>query len=94
VVTLDRLVNVLGGYGVRLRFCAVPRSHRTAQRGDARGRARPRGRRCSWPSVLIRRKTRCGGRWPRTVAVLIRDGEGTPFVGEDEPMRDRWPAHR
>jgi hypothetical protein len=26
VVTLDRLVNVLGSYGVRLRFCPVPRS--------------------------------------------------------------------
>jgi hypothetical protein len=26
VITLDRLVNVLGGYGVRLRFCSVPRS--------------------------------------------------------------------
>jgi hypothetical protein len=26
VVTLDRLVNVLGGYGVRLRFCPIPRS--------------------------------------------------------------------
>ncbi|WP_197382172.1 PucR family transcriptional regulator [Mycolicibacterium mengxianglii] len=26
MVTLDRLVNVLGGTGVRLRFCAVPRS--------------------------------------------------------------------
>ena len=26
MVTLDRLVNVLGGYGVRLRFCSVSRS--------------------------------------------------------------------
>jgi hypothetical protein len=26
VVTLDRLVNVLGSYGVRLRFCPIPRS--------------------------------------------------------------------
>jgi hypothetical protein len=26
MVTLDRLVNVLGGYGVRLRFCPIPRS--------------------------------------------------------------------
>lgn len=26
MITLDRLVNVLGGYGVRLRFCSVPRS--------------------------------------------------------------------
>ncbi|OBF28950.1 PucR family transcriptional regulator [Mycobacterium sp. ACS1612] len=26
MVTLDRLVNVLGSYGVRLRFCAIPRS--------------------------------------------------------------------
>ncbi|MGV0802874.1 PucR family transcriptional regulator, partial [Mycolicibacterium elephantis] len=26
MVTLDRLVNVLGSYGVRLRFCPVPRS--------------------------------------------------------------------
>jgi hypothetical protein len=26
VITLNRLVNVLGGYGVRLHFCSVPRS--------------------------------------------------------------------
>ncbi len=26
MVTLDRLVNVLGGYGVQLRFCPIPRS--------------------------------------------------------------------
>jgi hypothetical protein len=26
VVTLDRLVNVLGNYGVRLRFCPIPRT--------------------------------------------------------------------
>ena len=26
MVTLDRLVNVLGSYGVRLRFCPIPRS--------------------------------------------------------------------
>ncbi|MBO0676501.1 helix-turn-helix domain-containing protein [Mycolicibacterium sp. S2-37] len=26
MVTLDRLINVLGGYGVRLRACAIPRS--------------------------------------------------------------------
>ncbi|WP_396928147.1 PucR family transcriptional regulator [Mycolicibacterium sp.] len=26
MVTLDRLVNVLGNYGVRLRFCSIPRS--------------------------------------------------------------------
>lgn len=26
MVTLDRLANVLGSYGVRLRFCPVPRS--------------------------------------------------------------------
>jgi hypothetical protein len=26
VVTLDRLVNVLGSHGVRLRFCPIPRS--------------------------------------------------------------------
>jgi hypothetical protein len=26
VITLDRLVNVLGGYGVRLRWSSVPRS--------------------------------------------------------------------
>ena len=26
MVTLDRLANVLGGYGIRLRLCSVPRS--------------------------------------------------------------------
>ena len=26
MITLDRLVNVLGGYGVRLRWSSVPRS--------------------------------------------------------------------
>ena len=26
MVTLDRLVNVLGGYGVRLRYCPISRS--------------------------------------------------------------------
>jgi hypothetical protein len=30
VVTLDRLVNVLGSYGVRLRFCPIPRSRELA----------------------------------------------------------------
>jgi len=30
VVTLDRLVNVLGGYGVRLRFCPISRSTQLA----------------------------------------------------------------
>jgi hypothetical protein len=40
VVTLDRLVNVLG-YGVRLRFCAVPRStelRSVVMHEDAHGR--------------------------------------------------------
>jgi hypothetical protein len=26
MVTLDRLVNVLGDYGIRLRWCPIPRS--------------------------------------------------------------------
>ena len=30
MVTLDRLVNVLGGYGVRLRFCPISRSTQLA----------------------------------------------------------------
>jgi hypothetical protein len=52
VVTLDRLVNVLG-YGVRLRFCAVPRStelRSVVMHEDAHGRVvvGAPGHRCSF----------------------------------------------
>jgi hypothetical protein len=88
VVTLDRLVNVLGSYGVRLRFCPIPRStelrsvvmhERTEDRtvvGD----------------VLLgigARSVKEAVRWAaaaRAVVVLIREGDDddTAFSGAAE----------
>ncbi|TDH48721.1 PucR family transcriptional regulator [Mycobacterium eburneum] len=88
MVTLDRLVNVLGSYGVRLRFCSVPRStelssvvmHEAAERavvGD----------------VLLAvgaRSVKEAVRWAvsvRAVVVLVRgDDDTTAFVGEGESI--------
>ena len=81
VVTLDRLVNVLGGYGVRPRFCAVPRStelRTVVMHEDAHGRV-------VVGDVLLAigaRSVEEAVRWAvaaRAVAVLIRDGEDTTF---------------
>jgi hypothetical protein len=88
VVTLDRLVNVLGGYGVRLRFCAVPRStelRTVVMHENAHGRV-------VVGDVLLAigaHSVEEAVRWAvaaRAVAVLIRDRDGTTFVGEDEPI--------
>lgn len=89
MVTLDRLVNVLGSYGVRLRFCSVPRStelssvvlHETAAERAVVG------------DVLLAigaRSVKEAVRWAvavRAAAVLVRGGEDTtPFVGEGESI--------
>lgn len=77
MITLDRLVNVLGGYGVRLRWSSLPRStelrsvviHEPGADGHAMG------------DVLLAigaRSTAEAVRWAastHSVAVLMRDGE-------------------
>ena len=87
MVTLDRLVNVLGGYGVRLSFCPVPRStelrsvvmHEVDRRSTVVG------------DVLLgigARSVKEAVRWAASahaVVVLIRGGDDdTAFDGEDE----------
>ena len=84
MVTLDRLVNVLGSYGVRLRFCPIPRSrelgsvvmHEIA------------GTRTVTGDVLLAIGARTVNealRWAvaaRAVVVLLRDGDDdTTFAG-------------
>jgi hypothetical protein len=87
VVTLDRLVNVLGSYGVRLRFCPIPRStelrsvilHEVTDDRTVVG------------DVLLgigARSVKEAVRWAASahaVVVLIRGGEDdTTFGGADE----------
>jgi hypothetical protein len=87
VVTLDRLVNVLGSYGVRLRFCPIPRStelrsvilHEVTDDRTVVG------------DVLLgigARSLEEAVRWAaaaRAVVVLIRGGDDdTAFGGADE----------
>ncbi|HET6735818.1 PucR family transcriptional regulator [Mycobacterium sp.] len=87
MVTLDRLVNVLGGYGVRLRFCPIPRSaelrsvvmHEVADDRTVVG------------DVLLgigARSVKEAVRWAASahaVVVLIRGGDDdTTFGGADE----------
>jgi hypothetical protein len=87
VVTLDRLVNVLGSYGVRLRFCPIPRStelrsvilHEVTDDRTVVG------------DVLLgigARSVKEAVRWAasaRAVVVLIRAGDDdTTFGGADE----------
>ena len=77
MVTLDRLVNVLGSYGVRLRFCPIPRStelrsvvmHEVTD-GSHRRRRRAAGYRCA----LGEGGGALGGS-ARAVVVLIRGGD-------------------
>ncbi|MDG5485755.1 PucR family transcriptional regulator [Mycolicibacterium gadium] len=84
MVTLDRLVNVLGSYGVRLRFCPIPRTrelgsvviHETADGGAVTG------------DVLLAVGARSVDealRWAvaaRAAVVLLRDGDDdTVFKG-------------
>ena len=87
MVTLDRLVNVLGSYGVRLRFCPIPRStelrsvvmHEVTEDRTVVG------------DVLLgigARSVKEAVRWAasaRAVVVLIREGDDdTAFSGADE----------
>jgi hypothetical protein len=87
VVTLDRLVNVLGSYGVRLRFCPIPRStelrsvilHEVSEDRTVVG------------DVLLgigARSVKEAVRWAASahaVVVLIREGDNdTTFGGADE----------
>jgi hypothetical protein len=87
VVTLDRLVNVLGSYGVRLSFCPIPRStelrsvimHEVTNDRTVVG------------DVLLgigARSVKEAVRWAasaRAVVVLIRGGDNdTAFGGADE----------
>ncbi|WP_319447411.1 MULTISPECIES: helix-turn-helix domain-containing protein [unclassified Mycobacterium] len=87
MVTLDRLVNVLGSYGVRLRFCPIARStelrsvimHEVTEGRTVVG------------DVLLgigARSVKEAVRWAaaaRAVVVLIRDGDDdTAFGGADE----------
>ena len=87
MVTLDRLVNVLGSYGVRLRFCPIPRStelrsvimHEVTDDRTVVG------------DVLLgigARSVKEAVRWAasaRAVVVLIRGGDDdTAFCGADE----------
>ncbi|MBS9534040.1 helix-turn-helix domain-containing protein [Mycobacterium sp. M1] len=86
MVTLDRLVNVLGGYGVRLRFCSAPRTTELAsvalhEDGVVVG------------DVLLAvgaRSVKEAVRWAvaaKAVAVLVRDFEDrTAFAGEGESL--------
>ena len=87
MVTLDHLVNVLGSYGVRLRFCPIPRSpelrsvilHEVTEDRTVVG------------DVLLgigARSVKEAVRWAasaRAVVVLIRGGDDdTAFGGADE----------
>jgi hypothetical protein len=87
VVTLDRLVNVLGSYGVRMRFCPIPRStelrsvilHEVTEERTVVG------------DVLLgigARSVNEAVRWAasaRAVVVLIREGDDdSAFSGADE----------
>jgi hypothetical protein len=88
VATLDRLVNVLGSYGVRLRFCPIPRStelrsvvmHALTENGTVVG------------DVLLgigARSVKEAVRWAASapaVVVLIRGGDDddTAFSGSAE----------
>jgi hypothetical protein len=95
VVTLDRLVNVLGSYGVRLRFCPIPRStelrsvvmHEVTEDRTVVG------------DVLLgigARSVKEAVRWAaaaRAVVVLIRGGRSHLRIGVGRP-RNRiraWP---
>ncbi len=89
MVTLDRLVNVLGSYGVRLRFCPIPRStelrsvvmHEMTDERTVVG------------DVLLgfgARSVNEAVRWAaaaRAVVVLVRGGDNdTAFDGADEDV--------
>jgi hypothetical protein len=87
VVTLDRLVNVLGNYGVRLRFCPVPRS--TQLRSVVMPEST--GDRAAIGDVLLgigARSVREAVHWAATAHALVvltyGDNAATTFEGLDE----------
>ncbi|MEO8813852.1 MAG: helix-turn-helix domain-containing protein [Mycobacterium sp.] len=89
MVTLDRLVNVLGSYGVRLRFCSIPRSTELSSvvMHEATGDRAVLG------DVLLAvgaRSIKEAVRWAvaaKAVAVLARAGDDrSAFVGEGESI--------
>ncbi|ORW20695.1 PucR family transcriptional regulator [Mycolicibacter nonchromogenicus] len=89
MVTLDRLVNVVGSYGVRLRFCSIPR---TTQLSSV-VMHEVTGERVVVGDVLLAvgaRSVKEAVRWAvaaKAVAVLVRDAEDkTAFAGEGESL--------
>lgn len=89
MVTLDRLVNVVGSYGVRLRFCSIPR---TTQLSSV-VMHEVTGERPVVGDVLLAvgaRSVKEAVRWAvaaKAAAVLVRDAEDkTAFVGEGESL--------
>lgn len=89
MVTLDRLVNVVGSYGVRLRFCSVPRTTELSSvvMHEAAGDRAVIG------DVLLAvgaHSVKEAVRWAvaaKAVAVLVRDGaDKTAFAGEGESI--------
>ncbi|WP_409426749.1 PucR family transcriptional regulator [Mycobacterium sp. SMC-11] len=89
MVTLDRLVNVVGSYGVRLRFCSIPRTTRLS----SVVMHEVTGERVVVGDVLLAvgaRSVKEAVRWAvaaKAVAVLVRDVEDkTSFAGEGESL--------
>ncbi|BBX21866.1 DNA-binding protein [Mycolicibacter terrae] len=89
MVTLDRLVNVVGSYGVHLRFCSVPR---TTQLSSV-VMHEVNGERSVIGDVLLAvgaRSVKEAVRWAvaaKAVVVLVRDGEDkSAFAGEGESL--------
>lgn len=89
MVTLDRLVNVLGTYGVQLRFCSVPRSTELSSvvmHETIAGRAVVGDVLLAIGAGSVKEAVR----WAmsaRAVAVLVRGGDDkTAFVGEGEAV--------
>lgn len=87
MVTLDRLVNVLGSYGVRLRFCPIPRS---TELGSVVVHEVAGGRTVTGDVLLAigARSVDEALRWAvsaHAVVVLLRDHDDTTtFAGMDE----------
>lgn len=88
MVTLDRLVNVLGSYGVRLRFCSVPRTVELSS-VVLHEAAPDKTDKTVVGDVLLAvgaRSVKEAVRWAvaaKAIAVLVRAGDDTTaFVGE------------
>ncbi|BBZ23829.1 PucR family transcriptional regulator [Mycolicibacter hiberniae] len=89
MVTLDRLVNVVGSYGVRLRFCSIPRT--TSLSSVVMHEVS--GERVVVGDVLLAvgaRSVKEAVRWAvaaKSSAVLVRDDDDkTAFVAEGEAL--------